>query len=341
MQRAPLPLLLLLLTPWLPAQLDWTPAGAGPDGACVAAFDVARNRLVVTNAGRDRLAAVLPVYEWDGSIWVRFAPTTGPSPRSAPAMAFDAVRNVVMMFGGGGTADQWEWDGTRWTQRQPAVRPPGREQHVLVTDAVRRRIVLHGGANRGDTWEWDGAAWVQLTTSAMAPRAGHTMAYDIQRHCMVLFGGYTGHLRSDTWELTSTSGFASPYGAGCGVPPLSLQAVPLLPPRIGGTAGANVTQVPAGFAVMALGWNQQVLGPLPLPLSLAGMGMPGCQLLHSAEVFGLDATGGGTWSPFLLGIPDFPALIGQHIYLQAFALAPGVNPAGVVASNGLHWRIGR
>jgi hypothetical protein len=191
--------LVFLLTPWLPAQLDWTPAGAGPDGACVAAYDVARDRLVVTNAGRDRLAAVLPVYEWDGSIWVRFAPTSGPSPRSAPAMAFDVVRNVVMMFGGSGTADQWEWDGTRWTQRQPAVRPPGREQPVMVTDPVRRRIVLHGGANRGDTWEWDGAAWIAFTPSASpGARAYAAAAYAPASARVVLFSGR--NQIADTWE---------------------------------------------------------------------------------------------------------------------------------------------
>lgn len=328
----------------------WTlRATTGPSarsGAALA-YDWWRGRTVLFG-GATAAGLAADTWEWDGSLWLQVA-TTGPESRSRHGLAYDSQRRRTVLFGGhtmlGITGDTWEWDGGVWTLRAIAG-PANRDSLVLGFDAGRNRTVLFGGQGDGavllgDTWEWDGVAWVQLATSAMVPRAGHAMAYDIQRHCLVLFGGYSGHLRSDTWELTSTSSFASPYGVGCGAPPLSLQAIPLFPPRIGGTAGANVTQVPAGFAVMALGWNQQVLGPLPLPLSLAGMGMPGCYLLHSAEVFGLDATGGGTWSPFLLGIPDFPALIGQHIYLQAFALAPGVNPTGVVASNGLHWRIGR
>jgi hypothetical protein len=44
----------------------------------------------------------------------------GPSPRYLPAIAFDPVRRVLVLFGGGavsGTtlyADTWEFDGSRW-----------------------------------------------------------------------------------------------------------------------------------------------------------------------------------------------------------------------------------
>lgn len=189
----------VLFSSTLAAQLDWAPEGLPPDGACVAAFDVARDRLVVTNAGRDQAAAVLPVYEWDGAVWTRIVPRSGPAPRSAPAMAFDPLRNVVMMFGGSGTAEQWEWNGAVWTQAQPSLRPPGREQHVMVTDLARGRIVLHGGANRGDTWEWDGATWLAFTPSATpGPRAYAAAAYAAARGRVVLFSGR--NQAADTWE---------------------------------------------------------------------------------------------------------------------------------------------
>jgi hypothetical protein len=45
------------------------------------------------------------------------------------------------------------------------------------------------------------------TTPNMGPtiRAFHSMAYDSERNCIVLFGGFDGSiLLKDTWELTIT-----------------------------------------------------------------------------------------------------------------------------------------
>jgi hypothetical protein len=46
--------------------------------------------------------------------------TDGPSPRGAPAMAYDPERNKILLYGGfsadqGELADTWEWDGQVWT----------------------------------------------------------------------------------------------------------------------------------------------------------------------------------------------------------------------------------
>ena len=49
----------------------------------------------------------------------------GPDPRSVHAMAYDAKRERVVLFGGGGPggpglynsfADVWEWDGAAWAR---------------------------------------------------------------------------------------------------------------------------------------------------------------------------------------------------------------------------------
>lgn len=145
----------------------------------------------------------------------------------------------------------------------------------------------------------------------------------------------------DTWELTSTASTSTTFGAGCGAPPLRLDPVAAAPPAIGATALVAISDIPATIAVMALGWNRQWLGPLALPLSLDAVGMPGCELLHSAEAFGLAVTfsGAGT-ATFAQPVPNHAALLGQHVYLQAFAVAPGANPRQVVASNGVDWGFG-
>src|SRR5262249_47042620 len=60
-------------------------------------------------------------------------------------------------------------------------------------DALRSRAVLFGGtatADLADTWEWDGAEWT-LRRLGLRPaqRSMSAMAYDLQRHQAVVFGG--------------------------------------------------------------------------------------------------------------------------------------------------------
>ena len=90
-----------------------------------------------------------------------------------------------------------------------------------------------------------------------------------------------------------------------------------------------------------MGRDDQLLGGLPLlPLDLANVGMPGCVLLHSNEVFGLATTVSGGLVSFSHPVPNNVLLLGQHFYMQAFCYAPGANPLEVVASNGIDWLVG-
>src|SRR5262245_28460927 len=128
--------------------------------------------------------------------------------RVGAAMAYDAARQRVVLFGGSESllGDPWEWDGVRWVPRNPAARPTPRSDHALAYDSARKRVVLFGGRDGSgslqDTWEWDGVTWVPRTPAASPPvRHGHTLAYDTARQRVVLFGGFDGSLRlGDTWE---------------------------------------------------------------------------------------------------------------------------------------------
>lgn len=294
-------------------------------------------------------------WEWDGTAWSLVA-AAGPWPRHRHAMAFDSLRGRTVLFGGASSGttyqvfdDTWEWDGAAWSLAA-ATGPGARVGHAMAFDSQRGTTVLFGGelgglALQGDTWQWQGAQWVQLATSPVPPRTAHAMAYDSDRHCLVLFGGHGGTIQGllgDTWELTSTASSSTPFGAGCGTPPLGLAAVAGAPPAIGTTALATISASPSSMACVAMGWDRQWLGPLALPLSLASLGMPGCELLHSADVFGLAVTftGAGT-ATFAQPVPNLAALVGRHVHLQAFAVAVGANPGQVVASNALDWGIGR
>src|SRR5688500_5531731 len=90
----------------------------------------------------------------------------GPSPRYGHAMAYDAARQRVALFGGlaGGIAtnDTWEWNAGDWTQVSD-MGPAPRWHPGMTYDDARQRFVLFGGLvpppvgaalkEGGDTWE--------------------------------------------------------------------------------------------------------------------------------------------------------------------------------------------
>ena len=136
-----------------------------------------------------------------------------PAARSGHAMAYDAARRVVLMFGGSGSTtlgDLWSWDGARWT-RLATSGPPARDDGVLVFDATRQRLVLFGGRSGqtllSDTWEWDGTTWSQKTGPGPEARLHAVGAFDAQRNVVRVYGGVGSDdvPRTDTWEWNGTA----------------------------------------------------------------------------------------------------------------------------------------
>lgn len=95
-----------------------------------------------------------------------------PTPRELDAMAFDAVDNDVVMYGGTGSAnassgssrETWTFDATGWHLRHP-VASPDVNAGWMTEDPVTGNIVLVGvvpttGQPIG-TWTWDGATWTK------------------------------------------------------------------------------------------------------------------------------------------------------------------------------------
>jgi hypothetical protein len=261
-------------------------------------------------------------------------------------MVYDSMHGVTVLFGGniylvGNQQDTWIWDGSSWTQ-VANTGPAPRLQHAMAFDSQRSKVVLFGGvtySNAMETvWEWDGQAWSQTPQSIISPgdRSAHAMAYDSRRACTVLFGGIVGfNTLDDTWDWTSLV-----YGTGCGAPALTLVPDPGAPPRINHTAQAALGNIPSASAFVALGLSRAVFGGIPLPMSLGGLGMPGCDLLQSAEALAwpVTQTGPGT-ATFSASVPNLTALVGMHLYLQAWAIAPGANAANAIVSNGVDWLI--
>lgn len=146
--------------------------------------------------------------------WQQVA-TAGPGPRRVPSIAYDSVRNRLVLFGGAGPSgylgDTWEWDGSTWSLR--ATTGPGpRNGPALAYDALHGRTLLFGGydANNvalGDTWSWDGTTWTKVSMTGPSARFYPNMAYDSVRQEVILFGGLQQNftLPTDTWAWNGTA----------------------------------------------------------------------------------------------------------------------------------------
>jgi len=178
------------------------------------AYDATRHQTVLF-AGNASGQPLNDTWAWNGELWTQ-SEDIGPSARTGPALAFDSIRERVVLFGGlagdGSTffADTWEWDGTEWTQMADTG-PSGRQGHAIAFDSKIKRVVLFGGGivgdslgrNQpfGDTWSWDGTEWTQEDETGPSARSFHRLAYDAVRDRVVLFGGdSSSSILGDTWE---------------------------------------------------------------------------------------------------------------------------------------------
>lgn len=281
-------------------------------------------------------------WEFNGANW-QLRSSIGPAGRYLHTMAYDEALQKTFLFGGKSlgvtNGDTWAWDGNSWTPVS-TTGPSARSAHGMTYDSIRNKTILFGGntigtATLNDTWEWDGSNWTALNISGNLPsaRRNHSLSFDSMRGRVVLFGGGT---EGETWELVVPSS-ASTFGNGCGSPPLTLSPVLASPPSLGTTARAALSNMPSIQAFVAVGASRTSYGSLTLPLSLGPYNMPGCQLLQSMTWWQTLVPGSSFYN---LPLPSSPELLDLHLYVQAWALAPGANPANVIVSNGLEWLIG-
>lgn len=148
-----------------------------------------------------------------GDTWIwkegwSLAASAGPPGRDHHGMAYDAVRQRVVVFGGwdGETNrnDTWEWDGDRWL-RVSESGPTPRAAVGMTYDESDKMTLLFGGKDLkntfGDLWAWDGKQWKLIEVPGPAPRSFHALAYHTTARKSILFGGrHDTVLLGDTWE---------------------------------------------------------------------------------------------------------------------------------------------
>lgn len=336
---------------------SWQQRGTGPSPArrgSSMAYDAARGVTVLFGGNLGNEADSFgDTWTWNGTSWTRVM-LGGPLPRSYAGMTFDVQRQTVLLFGGagqlGGTGaffgDTWEWNGAQWIAHFGIAAPSARRATLcLAHDRLRNRTLLRGGSDAttllADTWEWNGSAWTQVQSPG-GPADSAGLVFDDARGVFVLVDST---LR--TWEYAPGSAVAAtftPYGAGCagpaGVPVLQAAAGSL--PRIGSTLQLQLTNLPTSVLNVPLGflgfdaasWNG-----VPLPLSLAPLGFPGCSaLLAPARTDALVNNNGTAAFPVVLPFTTFA--LGADVYFQGAVMVPGFNPGGFVFTNGGHAVVG-
>ena len=171
-------------------------------------FDSSRGVVMMFGGTGQDSTWLADTWEYDGVQWLQRSPLQSPSERFGHAMAFDAARNVTVLFGGGFN-DTWEWNGTNWAQRNPVNKPSARRGCRMAYDTARGVVVLFGGISTpgnsylNDTWEWNGTNWALRNPAIKPPaRTYHAIAYDSDRAFTVLHGGQntTSAQLTDTWE---------------------------------------------------------------------------------------------------------------------------------------------
>ncbi len=179
------------------------------------AYDAQRQRVVLFGGvtGFATLAVVGDTWEWDGVSWTQRTFGSAPSARNYHAMAYDPVRQRVMLNGGSdgsntsGLTDTWTYDGVSWTLQ--GALSAGAYGKGASFDERRQRVIEFGGYSGPTTatvftnelWEWDGSTWAPQTAPGPSARRWPAMAWDGVNQKTLLFGGEDGNgFLGDTWQ---------------------------------------------------------------------------------------------------------------------------------------------
>jgi hypothetical protein len=232
---------------WAFSSGQWSPVCSPDASACgcgpcarayhAMAYDVAHGQVVLFG-GRDASGPMVDTWvlsanqPWSQRCAAGCATDAGdagtccvsPPARSEHAMAYDASRRVVVLFGGKAADgrlldDTWEWDGARWSNPKGAHAPTARSAHAMATAPPSYGVIVFGGTDANGLpadplWTWNGTDWSAVRVQGMAPIARPFAAMtSLADGTAFLFGGGAAGEYNDSWELSLAK---VPSDAGCG-----------------------------------------------------------------------------------------------------------------------------
>ncbi|HEX8169792.1 MAG TPA: kelch repeat-containing protein [Thermoanaerobaculia bacterium] len=195
------------------------PAGRSAHGMV---YDSNRQRVVLfggrktVGATADTVTFHNDTWIWQNDDWTQLATPNAPSPRALVGMAFDPLRDRVVLYGGndvtGGKVtslfDTWEFDGTNWIRY--ATDEPKVEKPLLTYDAARHEVIMVGTkddlSKTTIMYRYDGAAhtWSPVAPAALPPCVNEAaMTFDESSNTIVLTGGVctiTTSTSDEVWQ---------------------------------------------------------------------------------------------------------------------------------------------
>jgi len=205
-----------------------------------------------------------------------------------------------------------------------------------------------GGTVTFDTDPANGAAYVTFTNVPEFAQVGNLNTFQIAffasgvveyryQACVV-----TSHVTLTGWSPGANNRDPGSVDLSASMPiitqpdlyPLGLSAAPR--PVLGNTVVLTTTNIPAGSPLGALLMG---IGQINPGIDLTGIGMPGCRQylsIDASQVF----FPAGTTAATNFGVPNNAAFVSVHVFAQSAVFAPGLNPLGVISSNGVDLRIG-
>ena len=205
-----------------------------------------------------------------------------------------------------------------------------------------------GGVNTFDV-SLDGAYAANISSAPGVPHStNQTLVVNVgptgvalraSFHCQIAgyVPGQTGIATlsgSVSWSQLDAAAVTAAPG-GCAPPTATPTFAAAGLPIIGSSIEADILQAqgpsPIGFAMFGL---EQATTPLD------SIGMPGCVAMQTLDLTVFAQPTGTNALHVSVPLPNDPGLAGVMLYSQAFTQALGSNALGLVAGDGLHWRLG-
>lgn len=209
---------------WALFDETWHWNGAGwarlqPSQAPTARFEhslVAAGSTVLLFGGRTIQGESDETWTFQAGAWAQQMSAPAPSPRRQAALAYDAARQRVVLFGGMSQSqllnDTWEWDGAIWQATTPTLQPPAGIWPMAHTPNGVAMPTDGGGF-----WTWTGADWLSSTVGSISfgPRLEQAaIGFDVaQQRLRVVDQVGEGH------ELLVALPLVAGSGSGCGTGP--------------------------------------------------------------------------------------------------------------------------
>ena len=178
---------------------DWTQFFATGDFSissiqATMVWDPVRLKITIFDGSGYNSPGVSNVMTWDGTSLVTVPTATTVPTRDRAAVAYDAARNEVVVFGGveidfnNLRGDTWTLDANDWTDRQNAATPLITYLYKTIYFDSNRQVWVFVTEGGDDIWSWNGSAWANdFQANAYIGSGESSTAYDSDRQRLVLF----------------------------------------------------------------------------------------------------------------------------------------------------------